>query len=354
MKDLSYEFTKDKLLTFHRGKIQRWLDGEDVYPINISVDLTTACNFKCQWCCDTAYRSSFRTGGEQYIDSEILIESLTQDIINTHSVTLVGGGEPTLHPKFSRIVRNLYSSGIQCGVITNGSMLSTIPLDVIKKLRFIRVSLDAGDRETFKYSHGVDMWDRVIDGLDRLSKERSSENVVGVTYLLDDNTKKSVSLAVEIIRQMGLDYVQIKPVLYEGGYKEVQIGDHLMQYFDSVSSKDFRVLRSAWDGNRPIDSTGEFCFAHRFVGVILPTGDVSFCCRLKGNKQYNIGNIYQDMFGDIWKSRRRHNLIKIIEKDETFVKRVCGDCMLWAINSTCNQLHREMQEKGNPVLWRFV
>lgn len=354
MIDFGYEFSERKIQVFHRERLQKWLDGENVYPINLSVDLTTVCNYRCSWCCDMDYRHNT---GNTHIDTDSLLSVITSlHRHNVLSVTLVGGGEPTLHPQFSLIVDSIFERGVDCGVITNGSLLNRLDSGILRELKFIRVSLDAGDRDTFLYAHGVDGWDSMMDSLSVLGRIKAKSNppVVGATYLLDDVTKKSLIPALHLCKSLGFDYVQVKPVLDSGGYRHTVLTDNIWEAFDQVRDDKFRVLKSAWEGCVPIDCTGDKCLAHRFVGVILPTGDVSFCCRLKNRKEFNMGNINTRRFSEIWNGNKRMKLIFDVEHSEKFVETMCGGCMLGAINSICNQLQREMLDKGFPVLWRFV
>ena len=56
------------------------------------------------------------------------------------SVTITGGGEPTLYPKFEEMTENLHEMGIDVGLVTNGALLQRISDEVLSKMTWIRVS----------------------------------------------------------------------------------------------------------------------------------------------------------------------------------------------------------------------
>lgn len=123
----------------------------DQAPLSINLDVTTACNYACDHCVDfDILNKNIR------YEHDKLIESLT----NMHakglrSVILIGGGEPTIYPKFADIVRHLKGLGIKIGVVTNGSRLDRIEevADILEPEDWVRLSLDSGTNDTFRAMH---------------------------------------------------------------------------------------------------------------------------------------------------------------------------------------------------------
>src|SRR5262245_12728770 len=75
----------------------------DDVPISINLDLTTACNYACDHCVDFDILNT----GRKY-DHEKLLDSLTQLARRgLKSVIVIGGGEPTLYPKFEEVMRRM-------------------------------------------------------------------------------------------------------------------------------------------------------------------------------------------------------------------------------------------------------
>ena len=72
----------------------------DHAPISINLDLTTACNYACDHCVDI---DILNTGIRfEYEKLEKSIDQMAKKGLK--SVIIIGGGEPTVDPKFTTIV----------------------------------------------------------------------------------------------------------------------------------------------------------------------------------------------------------------------------------------------------------
>lgn len=86
------------------------------FPDWLEVNLTPACNAHCSWCIErNGWHPSHQA--EWFTITDAAIASKRKNII-------LLGGEPTLHPDFSKIVRRISDAGCRCWVTTNGSMLT--------------------------------------------------------------------------------------------------------------------------------------------------------------------------------------------------------------------------------------
>ena len=120
-------------------------------PLSINLDLTSACNFACPHCVDSTIINTTRT-----LDFEMIRASIETMVEHgLLSVILIGGGEPTLHKDFEKIVRILKERRMQVGIVTNGSKLQKVArvADLLEEGDWVRLSLDAGHEDTFAKSH---------------------------------------------------------------------------------------------------------------------------------------------------------------------------------------------------------
>ena len=75
----------------------------DQAPMSINLDVTTACNYRCDHCIDWDILNS-----KWKHDEDDLRASLAQMAARgMRSVILIGGGEPTVHPRFVEFVKFL-------------------------------------------------------------------------------------------------------------------------------------------------------------------------------------------------------------------------------------------------------
>ncbi len=123
----------------------------DHAPVSINLDLTTACNYACDHCVDM---DILNTGHK--FDHEKLLSSL--EVMagkGLRSVIVIGGGEPTLYPKFVETIRFMKSLGLQVSIVSNGAGNEKIAqvADCLEKDDWVRLSLDAGTDATFQKMH---------------------------------------------------------------------------------------------------------------------------------------------------------------------------------------------------------
>lgn len=106
-------------------------------PLVIQLELTTLCNLKCKFC----FSKSGVPRKNELPTSEIkrIICQLKQESVSSFFLT---GGEPTLHPDFIEIVNFISELGLDCFVLTNGTLLNSQLLNKIPKSVYIVMSFD--------------------------------------------------------------------------------------------------------------------------------------------------------------------------------------------------------------------
>src|SRR5262249_41034219 len=105
------------------------------------------------------------------------------------SVILIGGGEPTLYPKFADFVGFLKSLQLQVAIVSNGSRGDRLAhaAEHLDARDWIRLSLDSGSNELFVAMHKpvsptLDL-DEVCSWIPRI-KERNPAVRVGFSYII--------------------------------------------------------------------------------------------------------------------------------------------------------------------------
>ncbi len=195
-------------------------------PLSINLDLTTACNYRCDHCIDwDILNSRFKH------EEEELRESLRHMAARgMRSVILIGGGEPTVHPRFVEFVTLLKELDQQVAVVSNGSrgdkLLEIAPL--LDERDWIRLSLDSGSNELFRQMHkptdkDLDL-DAICDWIPKI-KAVNPKPKLGFSYIIvwagaertadvpvHENVHEIV-LATERAKRAGFDYISLKPFL---------------------------------------------------------------------------------------------------------------------------------------------
>ena len=124
----------------------------------INLHVWPRCNLACRYCYATFQATS---GSLPLADWQALL-----DLINVAGVRRVNfsGGEPTLHPELTGMLRHARSVGLQTSIISNGTRLNA---EMISLLDLVGVTLDSRD-------------DSVLVRLGRQSRRRVGSHVASV------------------------------------------------------------------------------------------------------------------------------------------------------------------------------
>ena len=136
------------------------------------LELTDRCNLDCSFC--------YRRGWElPAVDmSPEMVARLLRDLESVEGlekIVLGGIGEPTYHPRFAEIVRQL--SGTSLHLTTNGTLLHRANRELlIRHMDAVTVSVDGGP-ESYMRLRGTDL-DRVTGNLEALEREKKAAGSV--------------------------------------------------------------------------------------------------------------------------------------------------------------------------------
>jgi MoaA/NifB/PqqE/SkfB family radical SAM enzyme len=196
----------------------------DFGPLCINLDLTSACNFSCPHCVDSAILNS---------GTQLELENVKKSIDILHekgllAVILLGGGEPTIYRNFEETVSYMKEKKLQVGIVTNGSRLDKMA-GVVERLNgkdWIRISIDAAVEKTFVALHrpktGITLNQILKDA--KKVKKRNPDVSLGYSFViiwegvdvnghrLNPNIGEMVE-CIKLARDHSFDYISFKPCL---------------------------------------------------------------------------------------------------------------------------------------------
>jgi len=122
----------------HLEHLQKIRDGKVVAPLQVSVWPTIECQMRCEACCcrEEDHGSVASLPWADYVEAIRVLSTY-----GTKAVEFSGGGEPLLWEDFEAGVELAKTCGLQVGLVTNGLKLNEVPLHVLEKLAWIRVSV---------------------------------------------------------------------------------------------------------------------------------------------------------------------------------------------------------------------
>lgn len=113
------------------------------YPQRIVLEMTSTCNIRCKMCGRSARDFAPTVFDPAWLD---IFEPAVENI---EEVTLLGWGEPTLHPRFSDFLRWGRERGLRIFFCTNGTRLEGLIEDIFRNhVDLLTVSLDGAKAST--------------------------------------------------------------------------------------------------------------------------------------------------------------------------------------------------------------
>lgn len=295
-------------------------------PVNLEVDLSNRCSLGCEWC-HFAYTHTRgplkgkivldgKLPGGDLMDTALAFSFLEQIAGKDISVSWTGGGEPTLHPDFDKIIAHAHSLGIRQGIYTHGGHIDLLRAELLKSaLDWVYVSLDESDRESYKAHKGVDRFEAACDGIRNLAQAEGPATI-GVGMLVTQANYQHGKRSMELARSLGADYVQFRPtVMYEQTHPDAPAENTawLTEALDALAplqgaypdftvmlDRDRFVMYQEWDSANRGYST---CWWSGLQSVVTPNGNMWTCVNKREHPAALIGCIADESFDDIWARR---------------------------------------------------
>ncbi len=332
-----FEYSKLKLL-LNNEKVDSILavrngvkEMDELFPVSVELHLTDRCNLRCEWCTDRELRKNGAT-----LSLECVRRLFAEFGAHGTGVTLEGGGEPTLHPQFEQVVEAGAQSGVDMGLISNGT---TDISGCVEHLKWVRVSLDSGSPEEYRGEKGVDCFDRVMENLGKMSGARDPRKTfIGVGYVLTTRNSGNLPGLVRELDGMGIDYIYLRPVEEAGDITpslESLLG--LRRELAEIT-KQTRIRYMLTITDRVVEkNAGLPCIAHSLTSIIHANGEVALCEKRREDGII-LGNLTENSFEEIWNCPvRREASRRLLDPSS---QRGCSACRVTGFNMIFDRLEK--------------
>jgi MoaA/NifB/PqqE/SkfB family radical SAM enzyme len=316
-----------------------------VRPIHWDVDPSSVCDHRCRGCpyifdgsIDPMLgvaRPESAKEKRTFLDYDRFERFLEEAAAHGgKAITFVGGGEPTLHPRFPLMMAAAIGKGFKFGVVTHlGRQYPRTFFDALALATWVRVSVNAGSPETYLKHQGRDDFDRMAFNTEEAAKRDCR---VGWSFLITNDNYKEITAAARWASAVGAKYIQYKPIIevdlgkaYEGLEEAIT---HELRGAADYADDSFQIL-DQWSV-RLVElrqhTRGEFkgrCHVPRFNPKLGANGVVYTCCELAYSVEGAIGSIYDEPLSAILERAGQ----KVMEMHD------CPHCWDKPINTIINE-----------------
>ena len=291
-------------------------------PYNVSMELSSFCNFKCIYCAHSKPDHGQYLGNMSNEMIYKIVEDLKEFPTKIKKINLFGFGESLCNPNFPQILGIINKSGLAEAVefTTNGLLLTKDRIDAILDnggIDTIRISLQGLSGEAYKKICGVNIdFDEFISNLSYLYKKKGKMKLrmkIADIAIQDetDGRQKYEELFGNIADSIYVE--QILPI-YEG-----------MDY-DAINPN---INKNSLNGRMNIHQDKQNLVCHRafYRMRIRANGDVTAaCCDATNDVKY--GNVYQDSLYNIWNGNVHKSFLRLLLEGRRFEHPMCKDCVM--------------------------
>jgi len=203
--------------------VDRYIRGELVYPLKISVNSTDKCNFACQVCQNKHERLS---GIPLDLDINAYFQMLTailgKGFSVTHDLSCGGSGEAIVHKDFIKLLSLSHKMGITTFFTTNGSRKDQPFIDAVAQNTTVAVFsfhgiFPEGFAALEKPPKAI-TFERIVDTLRRIIEKRNAlgrrdDLTMGILALVHPMNRGYYKGFIERMLDMGIDYINLNPIL---------------------------------------------------------------------------------------------------------------------------------------------
>lgn len=327
---MSDSIVSSDLKIFHHLEVIKSLkEGKRPNPVYLRIKPTNICNQRCFFCAyaDNAIFDD-RSTKRDSIDWQLL-KGVLNDFkdLGGKAVTYSGGGEPLCYHSIKQALLLTKELGLDLSIITNGQALKDEILEYLADSKWVRISFDAANTETYKKIRNVGTYESVLNNIKDFAKKKSNNCVLGINCVITESNYMEVFDLCRLLKDSGVNNVKLSPVLLKKDtpkYHE-RIRHVVMDQVERIKNQlvdDTFCLIDKYSNDYALESDYvkpyNKCYVHQFFAVIGADAKVYRCHQKAYTESGVIGDLKEKSFSAIW------NGLPCLAEDSFDPKKACG------------------------------
>jgi MoaA/NifB/PqqE/SkfB family radical SAM enzyme len=196
-------------------------------------------------------------------------------------------------------------------------------------MSWIRISLDASDKDMYCKLRGIDEFDKVIQIVKDFSS-KCPKTVLGLSFVINTVNYTQIVEFVKLGKELGADNVRFSIAWSSKGWSDpdkLYEISKLIEEAKLLQTEDFKIFdltKGRLDNFTLKGKEYSSCGYQHFTTVIGADSIIYPCCTLKYIPEASFGSLKEKSFQEIWEGEKRRRWLK---KD--YLKDVCSKNICW-------------------------
>jgi len=262
------------------------------------IEPTNICNLSCLFCTN---RFSQKPKGvmtkEQF---QRLMDLLPKTI---KKVTLHFSGESFVNPDVPEMVKILKERGIKVQMSTNGTMSFDVYRRAVENgLDLMLVAVDGPNKEVHERYRINSNFGQITETIKKLCSLPNRKTKIVIQYLVMRHNEELIPEMKRLAEDLGADELWLKTTSFNIASNQRMEEDALRSAREFLPQNP-KYCRYRIEGGQLLNNDKPKVCNWIWQTVILWNGDLAICCADLEN-QVKIGNVFQEEFAKLWKSKR--------------------------------------------------
>jgi radical SAM domain protein len=332
--DIPLHFNELKLLVEERDRVFCAQQGIVIPPLEILIHPTAMCNLKCAWCIGQNITEDKNDPINNTLMEEGVLSTLVDSIISYRKEVVIDDKKKIFSTKrvsFSGItgdpliaqrvlipqIAKLQENGIETGMFTNGLLINNRILDILTRMNYILISVDAGSQNTYdclkNNGKSSTNFQRLLDNIEMLNKYKNDYNrgvEINVGFVLNEMNYNEIYPLAVLLKERGVSNLRIKTDISLKYLIDESFKTLVQEQYDLVRKNlvdesfnlvELHRITKQVDRERYFDR----CIINKIYANISSDGFVYACNYHPAIKGVKYGNVKTVPFDEIWENAEK-------------------------------------------------